>query len=114
MEQGREESDIEGLATHDGPESCVGVREDGGEALAGERAGRATEPRNHTSGVQTPSARRNATSRAALARVVRGPRAVREPGMYGSSMRENRESPASPGPRSGAGRSGKAEAASPR
>ena len=35
MEQGRKESDIEGLATHDGPESCVGAREGAGEALTG-------------------------------------------------------------------------------
>jgi len=38
---------IEGVAIHDGPESCVGVREDIGEALTGARAGRAIEPRNH-------------------------------------------------------------------
>jgi RNA-directed DNA polymerase len=30
----------EGVATHSGPESCVVVREDGGEALTGARAGR--------------------------------------------------------------------------
>ena len=36
---------IEGLATHDGPESCGGVREGVGEALTGVRAGRAIEPR---------------------------------------------------------------------
>jgi adenine-specific DNA methylase len=39
------ESHIEG-ANHGGPESCVDVREDGGEALTGVRAGRAIEPRN--------------------------------------------------------------------
>ena len=37
---------IEGLATHDDPESCVGVCEGAGEALTGARAGRAIEPRN--------------------------------------------------------------------
>ena len=31
---------VEGLASHDGPESCVGLREDVGEALTGEHAGR--------------------------------------------------------------------------
>jgi hypothetical protein len=31
---------VEGLASHDGPESCVGLREGVGEALAGEHAGR--------------------------------------------------------------------------
>ena len=30
----------EGLASHTGPESCAVVREGGGEALTGERAGR--------------------------------------------------------------------------
>ncbi|MCA1673660.1 MAG: hypothetical protein LC799_16150, partial [Actinobacteria bacterium] len=37
---------IEGVAIHDGPESCVGVREGNGEALTGVRAGWAIEPRN--------------------------------------------------------------------
>ena len=34
------ESYVEGLATHDGPESCVCVRKGVGEALTGVRAGR--------------------------------------------------------------------------
>src|SRR5664280_96108 len=38
---------IEGIAIHSGPESCVAVREGGGEALTGECTGRAIEPRNH-------------------------------------------------------------------
>ena len=47
---------IEGVATHDGPESCVGVRKGGGEALTGVRAGRAIEPRNQVQfGVPTLS-----------------------------------------------------------
>jgi len=33
------ESCDEGLATHVGPESCIGVREEAGEALTGEPAG---------------------------------------------------------------------------
>ena len=32
-------SHSEGLANHTGPESCVGIREDAGEALTGERIG---------------------------------------------------------------------------
>ena len=32
-------SHSEGLANHTGPESCVGIREDAGEALTGERLG---------------------------------------------------------------------------
>jgi len=46
MEKGMKESDIEGIAIHGGPEPCVDVREGGGEALEGVRAGRAIEPRN--------------------------------------------------------------------
>jgi hypothetical protein len=45
----------EGVAIHGGPESCVGVCEDAGEALTGVRVGGAIEPRNHCSGVPTSS-----------------------------------------------------------
>src|SRR3954453_7877739 len=47
MEKEMRELYIEGVAIHGGPESCVGVREDVGEALTGVRAGWAMEPRNH-------------------------------------------------------------------
>ena len=50
-----ETSYIEGLATHGGLESCVGVREDAGEALTEGNVGRVIEPRNQLSGVPTPS-----------------------------------------------------------
>ena len=40
------ESHSEDLASHAGPESCEGVREGALEALTGEPAGRAIEPRN--------------------------------------------------------------------
>ena len=46
--------DIEGVAIHDGPESCAGTREGAGEALTGVRAGWAIERRNHHFGVPTP------------------------------------------------------------
>src|SRR5437879_3212498 len=62
-----EESDIEGLATHCGPESCAGGRKDVGEALTGERAGRAIEPRNQPRpGCRRRAARRKATLLVAL------------------------------------------------
>src|SRR5207247_7080722 len=54
MEKERRELYIEGVAIHGGPESCAGVREGVGEALAGVRAGWAMEPRNQRSGVPTP------------------------------------------------------------
>jgi hypothetical protein len=46
MEKEMRELYIEGLAPHGGPESCAVVREGGGEALTGVRAGQAIEPRN--------------------------------------------------------------------
>ena len=49
-----EELYIEGVAIHGGPESCAGVREGVGEALAGVRVGGAIEPRNQRFGVPTP------------------------------------------------------------
>ena len=36
----------EGVANHTGPESCVGVREDAGEALTGERIGQPSSREN--------------------------------------------------------------------
>src|SRR6266516_5173290 len=54
MEKERRELYIEGVAIHDGPESCAGVREGVGEALTGVRVGWAMEPRNQRSGVPTP------------------------------------------------------------
>src|SRR3712207_4633621 len=81
MGKGRKEPDIEGVATHGGPESCGGAREGVGEALTGVRAGWAIEPRNRSCpGCRRCANERKATPRAALARAVRGPRAVEEPG----------------------------------
>jgi hypothetical protein len=83
---------IEGVATHSGPESCVAGREGGGEALTGESAGRAIEPRNHGNrgaDAVSMSGRQHRCQRygeltADLAR-------SKNRGMHGSSMRENRE-----------------------
>src|SRR5664280_1366945 len=46
---------IEGVAIHDDLESCVGAREDAGEALTEGDVGWVIEPRNHRFGVPTPS-----------------------------------------------------------
>jgi hypothetical protein len=68
--------DIEGVAIHDGPESCAVVREGGGEALTGVRAGQPLSREITASGCRRRLTRRKATSSAALARAVGGPRAV--------------------------------------
>jgi hypothetical protein len=79
--KGCESPTPQGLATRGGPESCVGVREGVGEALAGVLAGWAIEPRKSmASGCRRRHERRKATSSAALSRVAGGPRAVKDPG----------------------------------
>ena len=108
-----EELYAEGVAIRGGPESCVGVREGGGEALTRARVGRAIEPRNHQFRVPTPSPWWKATRPAALCELLGGPARSKNHGMHGTSKRENREIPLlvrSVDHR--AGRSGNAEAAS--
>ena len=92
-----EELYTEGVATHGDPESCVVVRKGGGEALTGVRAGRAIEPRNH--GVRDADAvygsgRQHHQQR--YRELPVGPARSENHGMYGTSMRENREVPCSP------------------
>ena len=88
---------IEGVAIHSGPESCAGVREGVGEALTGESAGRAIEPRNHGNrgaDAVSMSGRQHRCQRYCelavdLAR-------SENHGMHGSSMRGNGRSHARP------------------
>lgn len=70
---------VQGLGTHDGPKTCVAVRE--GEALTGVRAGWAP-PSRHIMAVGVPTLSRmarKAASTAALSHAAAGPRAVEEP-----------------------------------
>src|SRR5439155_20081154 len=79
------ESYVEGLASYGGPESCVHIREDVGEALTGVRAGRVLSrvihaPRRELRVVRGPRQWRLAeghTGAAALARQRRTPRGHR-------------------------------------
>jgi len=106
---------VEGVAIHDGPESCVGVREGVGEVLTGVRAGWASEPRNSCiRGADVVQVAEGNTAASVFAS-WRGPRGVREPvHARDLSMRENREVPWSPACGDGwAGRAGKAEAVIP-
>src|SRR5262249_35995195 len=115
MEQGMRESDTEGLATHGGPEPCAGVREGAGEALAGGVQAGLWSRESSKAGVPTPLlAAEGHMAGGARREPLGNPARSENHGMYASSMRENRESQPLPAPRSGAGRSGKAEAVSPR
>ena len=83
---------IEGVAIHDGPESCVGVREGNGEALTGVRAGWAIEPRNQCFGVPTRwTYAEGNTADGAIREPLVDPARSKNLCMHGVSIRENRE-----------------------
>jgi hypothetical protein len=97
MEMGMEEPYVEGVATHDGPESCVAVREGGGEALTGVRAGRVIEPRNPLVRGADAVDRSGRPHRLRRYReLLADPARSKTPCMRGISMRENREVPCPP------------------
>jgi hypothetical protein len=87
---------IEGVAIHDGPESCVGVREGADEALTGVHAGRAIEPRNANPGCRRcrRSGRQHRQQR--YRELQADPAGSKNQGMRGVSLRENREVSCSP------------------
>ena len=89
-----EELYAEGLATHGGPESCVDVPRGRGEALTGARAGRAIEPRNHrVRGADAVYGCGRQHRQRRYRESLVGPARSENHGMYGTSMRENREVP---------------------
>jgi RNA-directed DNA polymerase len=104
------ESYIEGPASHDGPESCTGVREGAGEALTGE----------HTGGVLSRETRRNQSADDVVLcgrphdcaqkgeRTVNSARSETS-STCESSMRENREIPCPPPEDDSEGRAGKVD-----
>ena len=104
------ESYVEGLATHDGPESCANAREGGGEALTGVRAGRVLSREKTTlrgadaveeGGRQHPGRR--------YREALRDPARSETPSTYGNTSRGNREIPSSPAVDGTAGRVGKSK-----
>jgi hypothetical protein len=107
---------VEGVATHDDPELCIGAREGTGEAWDRGTCGPGIEPRNQT--LQDADAvirggRQHAPNREREARC--GPARSQTPSTYGTSMRENREiSVIARGDGVAAGRVGKVKAASRR
>ena len=88
---------VEGLASHDGPESCAGVREGAGEALTGVRAGGAIEPRNvDVRGADAVSLSGRQHRRQRYRELMADPAGSENQGMRGVSLRENREVSCSP------------------
>ena len=88
---------VEGLANHDGPESCIVVREGGREALTGVRAGQVLSRVITESGaptLSTEAGRQHCQWR--YRELLAGPARSETLCMYGTSMRENREIPRSP------------------
>ena len=104
------ESYVEGLAAHDGPESCVGVRKGVREALTGVRAGRVfSRESNLLRGADAVEVggRPHPTHRQREMR--RNPARSETPGMYGNTSRENREIPCPPVADGAPGRVGKSK-----
>src|SRR5512133_4215882 len=86
--------DIEGVAIHDGPESCVDGPRGLWRSVDRGTCRPAIEPRNHPFGVPTPSheAQGHTTGGASASRPV-GPARSENLRMHGVLMRENRETP---------------------
>ena len=81
----------EGVATHIGPEPCADVREDVGEASAGERTGQPLSRERTISRMPTLLVLRKARRAGALVRASVRSGVVGDPGMYGRSLHGNRE-----------------------
>src|ERR1700730_4688889 len=97
MEQGMEESDIEGLATHGGPESCAGTRKGVGEALTGDvQAGLLSREISGQRGAHAVGRAEGNIAGGVNRESPGNPARSKNQGMYRSSMRENRDSPPPP------------------
>lgn len=73
------ESYFEDIASHDDPESCVAIREGGGEASTGAHAGRVLSRENFPSGVPTLWRKAEGNTAGALWRAVRRLHVVVDP-----------------------------------
>ena len=81
----------EGVAIRIGPEPCVGVRENAGEASVGERIGQPSSRESYISRAPTALSSRKAKRAGTLSRVSAWPGVVPDPGMCGRSLYGNRE-----------------------
>jgi hypothetical protein len=93
------EPHVEGLASHDGPESCGGAGNDAVEAFDRGMHGRGIELRNQAfrdaDAVQT---KRKATRRASLCEMLDGPAQSKTRRTCRTFLRENREIPSPSAP----------------
>ena len=104
------ESYVEGLATHNGPKSCVAPREGGDEAWTVGRAGRVlsrVKQLLRDADAVGESGRRHPVRRYREAQW--NPARSETPCTHGSTLRGNREVPCSPGVMVASGRIGKSE-----
>ena len=81
----------EGVAIRVGPEPCTVVREDKGEASAGERVGQLLSRESHSSRVPTLLIEWKATRSTSLSQVVDRPGVVEDPDTHARSMNGNPE-----------------------
>jgi hypothetical protein len=112
-----EVSYVEGIANHNGPESCGAAREGGDEALTGERTGRVLSreinalPRKRQvlrdADAVDKGGRPHREQR--QRKVLPDPARSETPSMYGNTLCGNREIPPPPAEESAAGRIGKSK-----
>lgn len=81
----------EGVAIRVGPEPCIVVREDRGEASVGEHVGQPLSRESHSSRVPTLLIEWKATRSTSLSQVVDRPGVVEDPGTHARSLNGNRE-----------------------
>jgi RNA-directed DNA polymerase len=99
----------QGLANHLGPQSCAGNRKVPGEALAGAHAGQPLSSEITTSACRPCPDKGKATPAAPLSEELPDAAESKTLSMRGNSMRENRQTPATPAADGAAGRSEKAK-----
>jgi hypothetical protein len=91
------ESDVEGVASHDDPESCSGAGNDAAEAFDRGMHGRGIELRDQSSGAPTLSReKRKAIRRASLRKMLAGSAQSKTRRTCRTFLRENREIPTPP------------------
>lgn len=83
---------VEGVATHDDPESCADVREDAGEAWDRGKCGPGIEPRNaQIRGADVVNRGGRQHGRHRYREMPTGPARSKTPCTHRTSLRENRE-----------------------